>query len=410
MRYAILLIAFWIAGCESTFDSQFRVQGAGLQLHTTQTDRNTENLRNYFGALCLQAGYSYENCAPAPGAAAPGNWHLLVQTGYNDIDYRCDAYLTWIDSKRSERLLFEGTTNALGTLAAGLLKGTSASANKLADIALALGFARDIYNSYQSSILLGLEGSTIKEIVNKRRTAHREEFRNVRYASRPDAVFALRKYLTICTPQSILTDVNTFSRGAASGDLPPIREDAAASARVVGLAPTAPATPPPRNTASVPKLPDMFEGKGTVFTINDVRTFQAAACIDVDGQVGSATLSSIRLLEQWKPFMDSSGKISSQEWELLEPELARTCDRRTYANIYENLAHGSDGGVATVRGLVAKGHLDSSLNGQALSDSDVRAALRQLRSKIGPSEQFPGLGSMSGELTSPLLARALGRE
>ncbi|UWQ59425.1 hypothetical protein K3722_04685 [Leisingera caerulea] len=409
MRYIIFFIVFWIAGCSSSFDDQFRVQGAGLQLHTAQTDRNTENLKKYFGALCLQAGYSYENCAPAPGAAASGNWHLLVQTGYNDIDYRCDAYLTWIDSKRSERLLFEGTTNALGTLAAGLLKGTSASADKLADIALALGFARDIYNSYQSSILLGLEGSTIKEIVNKRRTAHREEFRNVRYASRPDAIFALRKYLTICTPQSILTDVNTFSRGAAGGDLPPIREDAAASARVVGLAPTAPATPPRRDTTVVPRQPDLFEGPG--FSINDVRTFQAAACIDVDGQVGNSTLSSVRLLEQWKNFMDSSGKISSQEWAILEPELLeRPCNRQKYANIYENLAHGSDGGVQAVRAMVAKGALDSSLSGQPLNAANVRTALRQLRSEIGPSEQFPGLGDMAGELTSPLYTRALGRE
>lgn len=409
MRYIFLLIVFWVSGCDSTFDSQFRVNGAGLQLHTAQTDRNTENLDKYFGALCRQAGYSYENCAPAPGAAAPGNWQLLVQTGYNDIDYRCDAYLTWIDSKRSERLLFEGTTNAIGILAAGLLKGTSASADKLADIALALGFARDIYDSYQSSILLGLEGSTIKEIVNKRRMAHREQFRNARYNHRPDAVFALRKYLTICTPQSILTDVNTFSRGAAGGQLPEISQEAAASARVVGLAPTAPATPPNRNPEVVPTRPKLFIGRG--FTDRDVETFQKAACIKVDGDVGNSTLSSLLLLEQWKDFMDSDGKISAREWDLLEAEMeARPCDRSRYANIFENLAHGSDGGVNVVQAIVVRRGLDSSLNGLPLGDKKVRAALRELRSELGPSERYPGLGSMDGELTSPFLARVLGRE
>ncbi|MEL7098152.1 MAG: hypothetical protein AAGM84_04915 [Pseudomonadota bacterium] len=381
------------------------MQGAGLQLHSAQMDRNTENQSKYFNALCLQAGYSGP-CAPAPNVSASHTWRLLVETGYNDIDFRCNTYLTWIDSKRSERLLVEGTSNAISILAAGLLKGTSASADKLADIALALGFARDLYDSYQSSILLGLEGSTIKEIVNKRRMAHRESFRNVTYDSRPDAVFALQRYLSICTPQSILTDVNSFSRAAAGGETPPLAAEAAASAQMLGLQPNNPVTPPRRNVAAVPEQSKLFEGQG--FSERDVAVFQLASCIDVDVEVGPATLSSVRLLEQFEPVMDSSGRISRTEWDVLRGKMeARPCDTSVYKNVYENYAHGSDGGVAAINALVAAGALDIGFRNQPFNGPGVRDALAELRQRIGPSETFPGLGSMSGQLTSTLYQRAI---
>ncbi|WP_415402449.1 hypothetical protein [Tateyamaria sp. SN3-11] len=402
IRIFLVHLFIFLAACDSTYDNQYRLQGAGIPLHTNLTDRNTDNLAKYFGALCVQAGFQSTGCAPSPGANLPGNWNLLVQTGYNDIDYRCDAYLNWIDSKRSERILFEGTTNALGTLAAGLLKGSSASADTLADIALALGFAKEVYASYQSSILLGLEGSTIKEIVNRRRLTHRQKFRTAKYNNRPEAIFALRRYLTYCTPQSILTDVNTFSRGAASGTLPEIEGDATAAAAL--LTSSSQVTPENRNPSELPTVASIADF--APFSEAEVKRIQAASCGDViDGKVGPQTKRAVAMLHDRRTTFDTDPLISANEWTAIYGAL-KPCDIAKFKNIYENISHSDNDGKGVVNALANGEKIPRTLLGKPLNDPEVRKALSDARKAISLAEPKYGLAADSDQLT-PQLYNAL---
>ena len=216
---AIVLLAT-VSACSIPEDFVYRGEGAGVELYTAPTARNTQNIKDYFKQLCDQAGYSNNNCTPAPGEYANATWKLLVETGYNDIDYKCDKYLNWIEEKRSQKIAVDSSSSAVQALTTGVLTAVSSGALEIALTALSLDFVKSVYDSYHNSILLGLEASTIKEVVNRRRGEHRQSFSTAQYDNRAAAIFALRRYLTYCTPQAILTDVNSLSRVAARGNEP----------------------------------------------------------------------------------------------------------------------------------------------------------------------------------------------
>ncbi len=273
---AFSILAMLVAACSPARDNAYRVGGAGLDLHSGQTEETTANLKSYFQNLCDQAGYGKTDCAPAPTVSNDAAWSLLVETGYNDIDARCDAYLGWIADKRTERTLVEGTGTALGTLLGGVLGIADAGASTIAYTALALGFSRTAYDNYSTSILLGLDDQTISKIVKGQREAHRAEFAGRKYQTRPQAVYALRRYLMFCTPQTILTDVNSFSREAASGNNAGIDAKAKAAAQTIPSA-NSPAGAPQRNSDAFrtkENVAQIFEGNG--FTDRHVKILQAA--------------------------------------------------------------------------------------------------------------------------------------
>ncbi|CCD03866.1 protein of unknown function (plasmid) [Azospirillum baldaniorum] len=383
-----------LTACDPARDNSFRVGGAGLDLHTSQTDETTANLTNYFQNLCAQTGFDNEKCAPEPTALDDARWSLLVETGYNDIDARCDQYLRWIDEKRTERMLVEGTGTALGTLLAGVLGIAEVGTSTIAYTALALGFTRTAYDNYNNSILLGLEGSTIKEIVNRQRAAHRKEFANRKYQTRPQAVFALRRYLMFCTPQTILTDVNTFSREAASGNTAGIESKARAAAQIIPTA-NSPAVPPTRNVpifTTKDNVALIFDGPG--FTNKDVVTVQSGSCLAADGIVGNETKAAVRIIEDtFGSQMGQNGKINDQEWSLVEQALQANCPSKLM-NFYEDLTYGRGHnpgyGGDLVEQLIKKNKFPPNLSGKDLRSKEVRDEVAKLRSSERINESYPG--------------------
>ena len=372
-----------LSACAPGMDSALNPQGAGTSLYTEATVRNTANLSRYFENLCEQAAFQTRYCAPIPEKFAPRIWKILVETGYNDIDQRCDDYLNWIENKRQERIFASNTSTAINTLVSGALGVASASTAAISYTALSLGFTETLFDAYYSRILLGLEASTIKEIVNKRRFAHRHEFSKRDYLDRPQVVFALRQYLTICTPQSIVSDVNIYSRDAANGRDNSAQNEARIAAAV---APTSdnPAAPPERNEEALSltgKVPLIFEGLG--FTLDDVELVQKGSCIKVDADVGSATIVAVRIIEQTiGKKSDQNGKLNSKEWDVVEQNLSRGC-QPGMQNYYENLAFGLTGdnlGTNFVIHLRRKKLLDSSVQGATLAD--IRDALPSVRQKL----------------------------
>jgi len=246
----VLWLAFAVGGCATNFatDSRYRNEGPGNQLYSIETPVATENLRKYFVELARQADLptTQNTGAGEEVIVLPAtNWDILVRTGMNDIDLRCDNYLTWIDQKRTERILVNETITAISTLAAGVLGLAAPETSALSYVALGLGFVGTVYNSYQNSILMGLESSTIKTIVHERRLTLRAEWRQVSFTNKPDAVYALRSYLRICTPQAITMDVNTYSRYGITGRGTPLRAEIQQQAEAMGLNPRQSVITPP---------------------------------------------------------------------------------------------------------------------------------------------------------------------
>lgn len=240
----VLGLAVAVGGCATDFtadfaaDSRYRNEGPGNELYSAETHGATENLRKYFQELASQADLPKPDNPDAGNGfivQSPDDWNILVRTGMNDIDLRCDNYLTWIDQKRAERIVVNESITAISALTAGILGLAAPETSAISYIALGLGFAGTVYNSYQNSILMGLESSTIKTIVHESRQRLRAEWRKVDFTNKPDVVYALRSYLRICTPQAITLDVNTYSRDGITGKSNRLTDEMKRHAAAVGV-------------------------------------------------------------------------------------------------------------------------------------------------------------------------------
>lgn len=408
--WVLSILAILVAACSPARDNAYRVGGAGLDLHNDQTEETTANLKSYFQNLCDQAGFGKTDCAPAPRVSDDAVWSLLVETGYNDIDARCDSYLGWIADKRTERKLVEGTGTALGTLLGGVLGIADAGTSTIAYTALALGFSRTAYDNYSTSILLGLDDQTISKIVKRQREAHRTEFTGRKYQTRPQAVYALRRYLMFCTPQTILTDVNSFSREAASGNNAGIEAKARAAAQTIPTA-DSPATPPQRNKDALKTKQNAAQIFDDGFTDQHVKILQAGACLPADGIVGDKTKAAVRIVEDtFGKGMNQNGKLDRKEWEDLVGLLREKCSDGMM-NFYEDLMYGRDSspgyGGEFINLLIAKNKLPPPLSNKTLRDKEVREAIAALRKSESIIESYRGY-DVSNQVT-PKFAHHFGQ-
>ena len=216
----LLLAALVLAGCDPVQDRAFRTEGPGVELNSPGTSDRTKALNSYFNELCQQADLVGTAKPEACRTLQARDWRALVFTGFNDIDARCDGYLNWLDQKRAERLLVDEGTIAVGALVGGVLGVAAPGTQALNYLALAFGFSQAVYSAYHESILLGIEPSTVKQIVYERRAQFRQEARKIGFEFKPDAVYALRSYLRICMPQTIILNVNEYSRASLAGGNP----------------------------------------------------------------------------------------------------------------------------------------------------------------------------------------------
>ena len=89
---AYLAVALFVSGCDPVTERRYINEGAGVDLYTPDRAAQKELLNDYIAYVCVQAGQS---CG--------GDWVVFVRAGMNDIDQRCDSFLTWIDAKRRDR-------------------------------------------------------------------------------------------------------------------------------------------------------------------------------------------------------------------------------------------------------------------------------------------------------------------
>ena len=214
-----MALALSLGGCD-TLDWRYTREGIGTDLYAPEMANQARLQEIYVGYICQQAGLTYEERGDILFCREPAvtkNWQIFVQAGLNDLDRRCDGYLTWLDNRRRsvgpihQQILDTEATTLL------ILGATAADPTKaIAVVGAAFGLAAHSFTNFNSRFLFEVEKSTVQSVVLTRQQEYRETLPQI-IDNRPAAIYALRQYLRLCMPMTIETQINTtvklFERG-----------------------------------------------------------------------------------------------------------------------------------------------------------------------------------------------------
>lgn len=329
MRSVALLIACFgialtAAGCDPFTERQYVREGIGPNLSTDNIADRTQLQNTYINHICQQAGLASATCSD--DSANANTWTMFVQAGMNDIDQRCDAYLTWLDAQRRDRepILRQLATTAAATSAIMTVSG--AGTDSLTIVAEAFGLASAAYSNWNSRLLLEVNHSTVQTLVYTRQTDFRNLIAKQSVPDRPRALYLLRNYLRICLPITIETDINTSvtlvqrDAGGAVKGRPVVGTSAAplTARQTVSL----PQRPKPEVVPAYSEILDPYNSK--VHTKTYVSSLLSALCAPDElatlnkGSVGPTTKAEIAIFEaSYGPTRRSktrrNGKLDAEE-------------------------------------------------------------------------------------------------
>lgn len=215
-----------VAGCNSVTDQNYFDSGIGTELKPASMVQTTNDLESYVNAICFQAGLSRngEDCGTGSNGKSQTIWKQFVETGMNDIDRRCDAYLSWLDARRRDREPILRELAAAGAATHSIMT-VAGSTNKALEIAsAAFGLAIASYGNWNSRLLLEVSKSTVQTIVYTRQTDFRNAIKDEKISDRARAIYLLRNYIRICLPITIETDINTSIILVQRGDPNAVKE------------------------------------------------------------------------------------------------------------------------------------------------------------------------------------------
>nr|WP_157872635.1 hypothetical protein [Bradyrhizobium sp. ORS 278] len=183
-------------------------EGAGIDLYTADRAGQVELLNQYREFVCNQAGPSCDS-----------NWTVFVQAGMNDIDLRCDGFLTWLDARRRDKEPIVAEISAINTAVHGVMTVTGSSPASLDIVTAIFGLASASYVNWNSRLLIAANQSTVQEIVYTSQGQFRDKIKNYIVPDQPGAIYLLRNYLRLCMPTTIEASINTSAtlvqRGAS---------------------------------------------------------------------------------------------------------------------------------------------------------------------------------------------------
>jgi hypothetical protein len=298
MVAACVGLALLVGGCDPTRDSRYLREGIGTDLYWDGLPAATQLQDIYLANICAQAAKGIYAVSCDGLSLGPRDWGLLVQAGMNDIDLRCDAYLSWLYDRKSSKEPFLKELAALGGAAAGILKATDTGATPIALTAIAFGIAADTFTNIDLRLVNAVDYTTVNSVVRDNRTQFRFNNIDLVIDNRPAAIYVLRNYLSICVPDSIEMSINNtitvyHRAGPDALRVPPIALRAApatsgTSASVRGAPVIRDATKPlpavPKNpvVASATRL-NNFEQS---LTKREIEDFQEAVCVSPTGDLG----------------------------------------------------------------------------------------------------------------------------
>ncbi|SHG60983.1 hypothetical protein SAMN05444169_3311 [Bradyrhizobium erythrophlei] len=224
-------LALLVAGCDPTRDSRYLREGIGTDLYWDGLPASTQLQDIYLANICSQAlsrtARSIDTVSCDGLSLTPRDWGLLVQAGMNDIDLRCDAYLSWLYDRKSSKEPFLKELASIGGAAAGILKATDAGSTPIALTAIAFGLAAETFTNIDLRLVNAVDYTTVDSVVRDNRTRFRVNNLDLVIDNRPAAIYVLRNYLSICVPDSIEMSINNtvtvYHRGGPDAlRMPPI--------------------------------------------------------------------------------------------------------------------------------------------------------------------------------------------
>src|ERR1700732_2659881 len=133
VAYAALALS--VAGCDPLTEQRYVNEGAGVDLYTSDRAGQVELLNQYVSFICLQAGPS---CDPT----------TFVEAGMNDIDQRCDGFLTWLDARRGNREPIVAELSAINTAVHAVMTVTGSDPKALDIVTAAFGLTSASYTNW----------------------------------------------------------------------------------------------------------------------------------------------------------------------------------------------------------------------------------------------------------------------
>jgi hypothetical protein len=295
-------LAMLVSGCDPARDFRYTREGIGVDLYWDGLPTATQLQDIYLADICSQAisptARSLNLNACDQLNLASRDWGLLVQAGMNDIDLRCDAYLSWLHDKRSSREPILKELAVLGGAAAAILKITGSGATPIALTAIAFGLAADSFTNYDLRILNGVDYTTVQSVVRDNRNQFRIKNLELVIDNRPAAIYVLRNYLSLCVPASIEMSINNtlnvFHRGGFEAlkaepvgmTTPAATSSTSAQVRGTPVIRSAIIPLPVQPTNPVIVSPSRLNKFEQVLTPREINEFQKAVCVTQTGDLG----------------------------------------------------------------------------------------------------------------------------
>jgi hypothetical protein len=305
--------ALFVAHCSPT-DVQYYREGIGTDLYWSDLPSTTDLQDVYLDYLCRQASPLFGvGVAPVCGAQAPlpqNLWPQIVQAGMNDIDLRCDSYLSWLDQKKRFNGVFTQEISDIRTITESIVSVTpGVGPRTIAAVGAVFGIASHTFTNV-NSFLLQVDHSTVQAVVFGRRDKFRTDIADRRIDNKPEAIHALRLYLDICMPMTIATDINITATVFQQGKFAALTDHPLVSTSTIGVPLTA------RQPLPVSKNPGTIPGcKGPqecALGASDVINLQSLLCLPEDGSFGPQTRTGISIYQDIRHFQ-INGQIGPQE-------------------------------------------------------------------------------------------------
>jgi hypothetical protein len=387
---ACVVLAAVVAGCSEYL--QYSREGVGTNLDTANSVEVTRLQDAYVGLICQQASLGFIQNADGTlscqeSAMRSPEWGLFVQAGMNDIDRRCDAYLSWLDDQRrsSEPILKELAALSATTIA--VLNATGAGVKSLAIVGIAFGLAADTFTNVNKRLLLSVNQSTVESVVLGNQQDFRMKMLTTVVDNRPAAIYLLRSYLRVCTPfyieASINNTITVYHRAgpealSKKGSPLTAAPDLAKTLVITNVRESLPDVSTSTQTQAANRLQGQLDAALCVPKTNQTRSAAIRDYLIGAGQV-LPTVSSVTLTTKLRVFLQRAvTRVPS-------------CAQSPYLNAFEvgrfgiapSNARSADIKElqANLRGLLNKS--ETALPSSGVLDAATRAAISEARVKLG---------------------------
>src|SRR5207302_2248149 len=165
---ACVAIAVVTASCGNPMlERKYINEGAGVDLYSGDAANQIALLNQYIAFICTQIGQ--ETCI----VGSP----TFVQAGMNDIDQRCDGYLTWLDARRRDQTPVLAEISAIEGATHDIMAITGSSVKSLNIVTTAFTLATATYTNWNSRLLVSVNQSTVQEVVYTSQWKYRDKIK-----------------------------------------------------------------------------------------------------------------------------------------------------------------------------------------------------------------------------------------